>query len=103
MPNFCPKCGAPSAGSAFCAACGANLSAPPAAAPSPAAVPAAPPVANYVPPPPRQGMSTFAKVAIVFLVLVVFAGAAGVVGVIYIAHRVKQKVNEATGGLLANS
>jgi hypothetical protein len=48
-------------------------------------------------------MSTLAKVGIAFLVVVIFVGAAGIAGAIYVAHRVKQKVNEVTGGLLTDS
>lgn len=48
-------------------------------------------------------MSTLAKVGIAFVVFVVFIGAVGIAGAIYVAHRVKQKVNEVTGGILNDS
>jgi Cu/Zn superoxide dismutase len=89
--------------------CGANLGAPaaPAAVQAAASAPAPAPVANYTPAPaaaaPKKGMSTLAKVAIAFLVVFVVVGVAGVVGAIYVVHRVKQKVNDVTGGLLADS
>ena len=107
MANFCPKCGAPGVGAAFCVKCGTNLGAQ--AAPPPmqaaAAAPASAPVATYTPAPAAasKGMSTLAKVAIAFVVVVLVVGAAGVVGAIYVAHRVKQKVNEVAGGLLEDS
>jgi hypothetical protein len=107
MANFCPKCGAPSAGATFCVKCGTNLGAQ--AAPLPvqavAAAPAPAPVATYTPAPavPSKGLSTLAKVAIAFIVVVLVVGTAGVVGAIYVAHRVKEKVNEVTGGMLADS
>ncbi|ABF40116.1 hypothetical protein Acid345_1113 [Candidatus Koribacter versatilis Ellin345] len=108
MANFCTKCGTPSSGAAFCAKCGANLGGQPVPPPVQAAAAPAPapaPVATYTPAPPapHKGMSTLAKVAIAFFVVVVLVGAAGVVGAIYVAHRVKQKVNEVTGGMLSDT
>jgi hypothetical protein len=97
----------PSSGASFCVKCGSNLNA---AAPQPvqpaAPTPAQPPAAVYTPAPaapPKQGISMLAKVVIAFLVVIVFVGAAGVVGAIYVAHRVKQKVAEVSGGLLGSS
>jgi hypothetical protein len=48
-------------------------------------------------------MSTLAKVAIAGLVIFVVIGAVAVTGAIYVAHRVKQKVAEVSGGLLGDS
>jgi len=102
MPNFCPSCGTPSSGAAFCVKCGTHLASQPAPAPAqpaPAANYTPPPAATYTPAAPRQGMSTLAKVGIAFLVFVVFIGIVGVAGALYVAHRVKQKVHEIAAAL----
>ena len=106
MATFCVKCGAPLSGP-FCVKCGAdmsNLSAlpqpptPVAQAPQPAAAPTSP-----GPAPAKQGLSALAKLGIAAVVIIFVGGAVGIAGVYYVAHRVSQKIHQATDEILRSS
>ena len=116
MANFCTKCGSPLTGP-FCVKCGADMRqsttpAPPqpaqqdtgTAAPEavPAPIAATPPSAT-APPPAINKMSPLAKLGIAAVAIIFVGGAAGVVGVYYVAHRVSQKIHQATDGILGSS
>ena len=96
MANFCTKCGSPLTGP-FCVKCGTdmrNVGTPPQPqTPSPEAQtpqPAGTPTSNG-PAPPKQGMSTLAKLGIAAIAIIFVGSAAGAVGVYYVAHKVSQK------------
>ncbi len=133
MAKFCVKCGTPLGTGPFCVKCGADArsvaqsaqpqpTSVPAQAPQPvvaipaqaAVVPAtqAGPQAVITPPvvpaaaqsvPPKQGMSTLAKLGIAALAFILVVGAAGAVGVYYVAHKVTQKYHEVSDGILGSS
>ncbi|MGC8761869.1 MAG: zinc-ribbon domain-containing protein [Bryobacteraceae bacterium] len=88
--NHCTNCGSPlAAGSTFCTRCGARVGAPsPAAAPPPH-----PPAA----PPPAKG-SGLGKILLIAGGIFVFLGLLVVGGLIYAGYKVKQKVENITGG-----
>jgi hypothetical protein len=113
MAGFCRNCGSPlDDGQGFCARCGTPASGPPvrpaapsSSAPSSAPRPQAPPQAAPLPrapapaapaaaAAPSKSGGTLVKVLLVFLVVIFIFGAAGVAGLWYVAHRVKQKVQE---------
>jgi zinc-ribbon domain len=113
MAGFCRNCGSPlDDGQGFCARCGTPASGPPVrpaapstSAPSSAPRPEAPAQAAPQPPAPAPAApaaaaapsksgGTLVKVLLVFLVVIFIFGAAGVAGLWYVAHRVKQKVQE---------
>ena len=50
--------------------------------------------------PPKQGMSALAKLGIAAVAIIFVGGAAGVFGVYYVAHRVSQKIHQATDEIL---
>ena len=113
MAGFCRNCGSPlDDGQGFCARCGTPASGPPVrpaapstSAPSSAPRPEAPaqtapqppapaPAARAAAAAPSKSGGTLVKVLLVFLVVIFIFGAAGVAGLWYVAHRVKQKVQE---------
>ena len=108
MSNFCVKCGAPLSGP-FCVKCGADMSKvgtpPQPRSPSPVAqtsqAAAAPTSTGLAP--AKQGMSALAKLGIAAVAIIFLGGAVGVVGVYYLAHRVSQKIHQATDGILGSS
>ena len=106
MATFCVKCGAPLSGP-FCVKCGANMSnfsalpqppSPVAQAPQPAAAPTSP-----GPAPAKQGLNALAKLGIAAVVIIFLGGAVGIAGVYYVAHRVSQKIHQATDEILRSS
>jgi hypothetical protein len=110
MASFCRNCGSPLAdGQGFCSKCGtrtgnapANAAAPPAPPPVAAAPPVAAPVYSTPPvqaapiaaAPPAAGMSTLAKILIGLVVVFVAFGVVAVAALMYIGHRVHEKVTE---------
>jgi len=113
MAGFCRNCGSPlDDGQGFCARCGTPASGPPvrpaapsSSAPSSAQRPQAAPQAAPQPTAPAPSApaaaatssksgGTLVKVLLVFLVVIFIFGAVGVAGIWYVAHRVKQKVQE---------
>jgi hypothetical protein len=130
MAKFCSKCGSPLNGGAFCPACGTDMrqgqtpmqSQPPAepsvtqqpASQPPAAQAAGPQIQPVQPasspaapaPPAATGpakTSPLVKLAIAAVVIIFVGGALAAGGVYYIAHKVSEKVHDATGGLLGSS
>ena len=115
MPNFCVKCGSPLSGGPFCVKCGAdrrNLVSPAQVQPSqPLSEQVQVPQPTQMTPatvgpstsvPPKQGMSALAKLGIAAVAIIFVGGAAGVAGVYYVAHRVSQKIHQATDGILGS-
>jgi hypothetical protein len=130
MAKFCAKCGSPLTGP-FCVKCGADMrqsttpapqppvqqnvgTAAPEAVPAPVAMPATGSAPGQIPVPQpgpvaaqpaatKTGMSPLAKLCIAAVAIIFVGVAAGAVGVYYVAHRVSEKVHEATGGLLGGS
>jgi len=109
MATFCVNCGAPLSSGPFCVKCGADMSnvgAPPQPR-SPAPVAQTPQAAaaptSTGPAPAKQGMSALAKLGIAAVAIIFVGGAVGVVGVYYLAHRVSQKIHQATDGILGSS
>jgi len=115
MSNFCVKCGSPLSGGPFCVKCGAdsrNLVSPAQVQPSkPLSEQVQVPQPTQITPatvgpstsvPPKQGMSALAKLGIAAVAIIFVGGAAGVAGVYYVAHRVSQKIHQATDGILGS-
>jgi hypothetical protein len=103
MGKFCVKCGASLNGGPFCVKCGADMrSVAPPTPQSPPSV-AQMPGSQPAPAPREQGMSALAKFGIAAVVIIFVGGAAGAVGVYYIAHRVSQKIHQATDGILRST
>ena len=115
MPNFCVKCGSPLSGGPFCVKCGAdrrNLVSPAQVEPSqPLSEQVQVPQPTQMTPatvgpstsvPQKQGMSALAKLGIAAVAIIFVGGAAGVAGVYYVAHRVSQKIHQATDGILGS-
>jgi hypothetical protein len=107
MAMFCGKCGATLSGP-FCVKCGAEMRnvAPPVQPHPPQSVLQMPPQAAptpAVPAPAKQGMSTLAKLGIVAVFIIFVGGAVGIAGVYYVAHRVSQKIHQATNEILGSS
>src|SRR5579872_926991 len=116
MPNFCVKCGSPLSGGPFCVKCGAdtrNLVSPaqvqrsqPLSAQVQLSQPTQMTPATVGPStsvPPKQGMSTLAKLGIAAVAIIFVGGAAGAVGVYYVAHRVSQKYHEVKDQVLGST
>jgi len=61
------------------------------------------PPSATAPPPANNKMSPLAKLGIAAVAIIFVGGAAGVVGVYYVAHRVSQKIHQATDGILGSS
>jgi hypothetical protein len=108
MANFCTKCGSPLTGP-FCVKCGTdmrNVGTPPqpqtpspeAQTPQPAGTPT-----STGPAPPKQGMSTLAKLGIAAIAIIFVGGAAGAVGVYYVAHKVSQKYHQMSDEIRGSS
>ena len=55
------------------------------------------------PAPAKQGLSALAKLGIAAVVIIFVGGAVGIAGVYYVAHRVSQKIHQATDGILGSS
>ena len=106
MGKFCVKCGAPLDNGPFCVKCGADMrsvGAPTSQSPHPVVqMPTAESAQTPTPVPAKQGMSTLAKLGIVAVVIIFVGGAAGAFGVYYVAHRVSQKIHQATDGILGS-
>ena len=51
----------------------------------------------------KQGLSALAKLGIAAVVIIFVGGAVGIAGVYYVAHRVSQKIHQATDGILGSS
>lgn len=108
MATFCVKCGAPLSGP-FCGKCGTdmrNVAAPVQPQPPQAVVQMPPPQASPTPAvagTAKQGLSALAKLGIAAVVIIFVGGAVGIAGVYYVAHRVSQKIHQATDGILGSS
>ena len=119
MASFCVKCGSPLTTGPFCTRCGTrsrSQSGPPqpyavSAQPTPAASeasrgpqPVNPDTAPAQPASAKTGMSSFAKLAIAAVVIIFVGGAAAAAaGLYYVAHRVSQKVHQASDGVLGSN
>jgi hypothetical protein len=119
MASFCVKCGSALTSGSFCTKCGTrspseSIPAQPTTIPEqptpgvspsqggPQPVNAAP--AATQPASAKAGMSSFAKFAIAAVVIIFVGGAAAAaVGLYYVAHRVSQKVHQASDGLLGSN
>ncbi len=116
MAHFCTKCGSPLTGP-FCVKCGADMRQSTTPAPkapvqqsvgtaAPEAVPAlvATPASATVPSPvTNQKMSPLVKLGIAAVAFLFVGGALAAGGVYYVAHRVSQKIHQATDGLIGSS
>jgi hypothetical protein len=107
MGKFCVNCGAGLAAGPFCGKCGADMrnvaeSQPQSLQPSPPTPPSQPPPLTGAVT-RKPGMSTLAKLGIAAVAIIFIGGAAGAVGVYYVAHRVSQKIHEASDGILGSS
>jgi zinc-ribbon domain len=100
IAGFCTKCGNPyQPGQAFCMSCGASLgtatvqpAAPAAPAPASAPAAAAPTHAPVISAPAKAKGSPVVKILLVLAVVFALFVGAGIAGVIYVGHRVKQKM-----------
>jgi zinc-ribbon domain len=100
VAGFCVKCGSPhESGQAFCMKCGASVGGAqpaqqvPAARPTtPAATPSASVAAPVAAPAAKKGGGALLKILLVLAVVFVLFVGAGIAGMIYIGHRVKQKM-----------
>lgn len=105
MGKFCVKCGAPLNSGPFCVRCGADarsVGAPPQSQQPVVQMPTTQPAQPPSPMSSKQGMSTLAKLGIAAVAIIFVGGAAGAVGVYYVAHRVSQKIHQATDGILGS-
>jgi hypothetical protein len=92
MSSDCASCGAPASGTAFCPRCGSALGAQPSVQ-----LPL-----EEVPPPsaPSSGrLGAFAKLAIAGVLVFGVLGVGMVAAMIYVVHRVRQEVHEASTSL----
>jgi hypothetical protein len=119
MANFCVKCGSALTSGRFCTKCGtrspsASISAqagaiPEQPAPDVSPAQAGPQPVNSMPAAAqpasaKAGMSSFAKFVIAAVVIIFVGGAAAAaVGLYYVAHRVSQKVHQASDGVLGSN
>ena len=102
MANFCENCGSPLSGP-FCVKCGADMRSagsvqrqPPATTVQTPALKAAPAPAVPIGAKPG-GMSPLVKLGVAAVVIIFVGGAVAIGGVLYVAHRVSQKVHEVAG------
>lgn len=104
MASFCVQCGAPLSG-AFCVKCGADALAATNPSPGQAPTPDAEQIRATLGSPalPTKKMSPLAKLAIAAVVIIFVGGVAAALGVYYIAHRVSQKIHQASEGILGSS
>ena len=104
MAKFCTKCGAALTG-VFCVKCGADArenlpqsSAQAIQAPSSAPTPSQPPPSAGAP----KKSSPWVKIIVGVMAVGLVGSALAIGGVYYAYHRVKQKVSEATGGMIGS-
>lgn len=106
MGKFCVKCGAPLSSGPFCVKCGADarsVGVPTSQSPQPLVqMPSTELNPPPSPVPAKQGMSALSKFGIAAVAIIFVGGAAGAVGVYYVAHRVSQKIHQATDGILGS-
>lgn len=108
MPNFCVNCGSPLSSGPFCVKCGAGARGViPPAQPQAAPVTVQPtsPQASPVPTSPgsNQGLGPLAKLCIAAVAMIFVGGAAAAGSLYYVAHRVSQRVHQATDRILGSS